>query len=68
MKFSQLKRDAQESLIEFVMRQHAVTRTRAVEELDVLDEIDLAYVKVEMKLAQSSENGYDPYRDFYKLG
>ena len=67
MKFSQFSKDRRADFVDYLCRRHGWDRTRAVEELEPLDEVALAYIGVEMKLARKSETSYDVTSENWEL-
>ena len=57
--------EEKEMLMATLCRRHGWPRERAVKELEELDEIALAYIKVDERLAQKSGMGYDPFQDMF---
>lgn len=65
MNFNQRSKEEKEALVEALCRRHGWTRMKAVEELEQMDEVALAYIKVEERLARKSGIGYDPFQDMF---
>ena len=67
MNFNQRSKEEKEALVEALCRRHGWTRMKAVEELEQMDEVALAYIKVEERLARKAGMGYDPYSEFWQV-
>ena len=54
-------------MIDYLMQRHRWDESRAKAELEAMDEIGLAYVNVEAKLARRKEVVYDPCAEMWKV-
>ena len=67
MTFSRFPKERQQALIDYLMQRHRWDESRAKAELEAMDEIGLAYVNVEAKLARRKEVVYDPCAEMWKV-
>ncbi len=67
MNYDRLPQEKKTALIDILQRRHGWPAKRCEEELRGLDEIALAYISVEDRLARKSETGYSPFASMFKV-
>ena len=65
--FVKMPKDDRATVLDYLCRRHGWTRDKALEEAEAMEPEALAYIKVENRLANGREVGYDVFREFWKV-
>jgi hypothetical protein len=67
MNFDRLPKERKEALVAVLRERHGWSTERAAGELRAMDEVGLAYVGVDARLARRAEKRYDEFQGCFEL-